>query len=353
MSAGPAARRARFVARLAPLLLGALSLLVAWGLAEAFLLTLLARPTLLRHMPRNLVRHVRNYYLEHDRDLFQADACCARYDQGLFYTLKPGRFRFANREFDVAFDVNSLGVRDDEAALRAPQVVVAGDSFAMGWGVERDQTFARRVQSLTGLRVLNTGVSSYGTARELLLLRRVDTSHMRFLLIQYDRNDAWENVALERHDGRLPIRHREAFQHTLAHAPQRRAYWPGRATFEIVRSLLAPGRHDPLEGPTPVPDEQARLFAYALRHLLPAGDYDVLVFELSPAAPPDDAFARALRVELLRPGQAPRRRVHVLDLGRVLRAEHYFDLDDHLRASGHATVGEELVRTMARVGAGD
>ncbi len=345
--------RSALRARLATLALAVASSCVALLLAEGLLIGLLARPTLLRRLPRNVAHHLRNYYLEHDRDLLQADACCARYDPDLFYTLKPGRFRFANREFDVAFEVNSLGVRDGEAALRAPEVVVAGDSFAMGWGVERDETFARRVQALTGLRVLNTGVSSYGTARELLLLRRVDTRHMRFLLVQYDRNDAWENVSFERHDGRLPIRPREAFEHTLSRAPQRRTYWPGRCVFEIVRAILDPGHHEPLEGPTPAPDEQARHFAYVLRRLLPAGDYDVMVFELSPAAPPDDAFARALRAELRAPGAAPAQRVHVLELGRVLRPEHYFDLDDHLRATGHARVGEELARAIARVGASD
>lgn len=347
------ARRRRLAVLVGPPLLSLVSLVVVWALAEAAFLLLLGRPALLRRVPANVKRHVRNYYLDYDRDLIQADTRSSRYDPELFYTLKPGRFRFKNLEFDVAFSVNSLGVRDDEDALRAPDVVAAGDSFAMGWGVEAEETFARRVQARTGLRVLNAGVSSYGTARELLLLRRIDTSRMRFLLIQYDRNDAWENAALERHAGRFPVRPRERYEHTLLSAPRKRRYWPGRCTFEIVRSIVHP-RREQLEGPVPAPDAQARLFVYALRTLLPPGSYDVIVFELSPAAPPDDAFAGALRAELAQPA-APdlRRRVDVVELGRVLRPEHFFDLDDHLRPSGHEVVAGELVKAMVRIGVRD
>jgi hypothetical protein len=352
-SSHPRPPRGRLVSRLGPPLLSLASLLVALALAEGAFALLLSQPALLRHLPANVKRHLRNYYLAYDRDLIQADPRSSRYDPELFYTLRPGAFRFRGREFDVAFAVNSLGVRDSEDALRASEVIVAGDSFAMGWGVEADETFASRVRQRTGLRVLNTGVSSYGTARELLLLRRVDTRHMRFLLIQYDRNDAWENAALERHGGSLPMRPRERFEHTLLGSSRKRRYWPGRHAFEIVRAVVHP-RREPLEEPVPAPDAQARLFLHALRALLPSGDYDVIVFELSPAAPPDDAFARELRAQVARPdGAGLARRLHVLELGRVLRPEHFFDLDDHLRASGHALVGDELAKALARVGVGD
>lgn len=349
----PATPRPRrgLAARVGPPLLSLASLLVALGLAEGAFALLLARPELLRHLPANVERHLRDYYLDYDRDLIQANPRSSRYDPELFYTLRPGRFRFRNREFDVGFSVNSLGVRDSEEALRAPEVVAAGDSFTMGWGVEDDETFARRVQQRTGLRVLNAGVSSYGTARELLLLKRVDTSHMRFLLIQYDQNDAWENAALERQGGHLPIRPRERFEHTLLGSSQKRRYWLGRHTFEIVRAIVHPHR-EPIDEPVPAPAVQARLFVYALHALLPPGPYDVIVFELSPAAPPDGAFAGALRAELARAPEGGRR-VHVVELGRVLRPENFFALDDHLRASGHALVADELVRAMVRVGTGD
>ena len=49
-----------------------------------------------------------------------------------------------------------------------------GDSYAMGWGVEQGESFPEILEAATGLRVLNAGVPSYGTPRELLMLERLD-----------------------------------------------------------------------------------------------------------------------------------------------------------------------------------
>ena len=108
------------------------------------------------------------------RDVVQFDPAFARYDAELLYTLRPGRFTFSQFEFRTPYEVNSLGVRDDEASLAAPEIVVVGDSVAMGWGVEQDETFAQLIERRTSRRVLNASVSSYGTVRELRLLDRID-----------------------------------------------------------------------------------------------------------------------------------------------------------------------------------
>jgi len=46
-------------------------------------------------------------------------------------------------EFTNEVRVNHLGVRDDEASLVAPDVIVIGDSHAMGWGVDQGARCAR------------------------------------------------------------------------------------------------------------------------------------------------------------------------------------------------------------------
>src|SRR5262245_30955882 len=66
------------------------------------------------------------------RSVFLAN--CGRYDAGLTYMLKPGRCRFASVEFDTQVNVNSFGLRDDEESLTGPEIIVLGDSNAMGHG---------------------------------------------------------------------------------------------------------------------------------------------------------------------------------------------------------------------------
>jgi hypothetical protein len=123
----------------------------------------------------------------------QFDPDCAQYDAQLGYTLRPGTCTFDNAVFSTEISVNSAGLRDDEASLDAPRIIVLGDSQAMGWGVGNGQTFADIIEAETGARTLNAGVSSYATARELLMLSRLDRSDLETIVIQYSDNDAWEN----------------------------------------------------------------------------------------------------------------------------------------------------------------
>lgn len=54
----------------------------------------------------------------------------------------------------------------------APALVLVGDSFTQGVGVDDDQTFAWRLARDRRYRVVNLGVGGYGTQQELLQLER-------------------------------------------------------------------------------------------------------------------------------------------------------------------------------------
>lgn len=149
-------------------------------------------------------------------DIIQFNPECAAYDSELFYTLKKNsECNFKNHEFDTHYKINSAGLRDDEESLKKPKIIVLGDSYAMGWGVNQNETFAQAVEEKTGLRTLNAGISSYGTAREFLMLQKQDLSNLKYLVIQYCPNDHGENRAFIS-DDKLNISSKEGYDYLVA-----------------------------------------------------------------------------------------------------------------------------------------
>jgi len=70
-------------------------------------------------------------------------------------------------DYDVSVHFNAYGFRDTKeiATARFGDIVVVGDSFAFGWGVEEDQRFSNVLQNLLGRRVFNIAIG--GTNFEL------------------------------------------------------------------------------------------------------------------------------------------------------------------------------------------
>jgi hypothetical protein len=138
----------------------------------------------------------------------------------------------------VEYAINSLGVRDDEAALNNPEIVVVGDSQAMGWAVGKEQTFSALIGKETGKKVLNTGVSSYGTAREMIMLNRVARGRLKYLIIQYSDNDYDENRYFAGNN-QMNISSAEKYQQVCRFHQNNTRYYPGKhllTLFKIMRS---------------------------------------------------------------------------------------------------------------------
>lgn len=84
--------------------------------------------------------------------------------------------RFASFGFDTTVVTNSAGFRGKEVALQkdpsTTRVLVLGDSYVWGFGVQDDEVFTSRMERLCQrVEVVNFGVSGYSTDQQLLLFR--------------------------------------------------------------------------------------------------------------------------------------------------------------------------------------
>jgi lysophospholipase L1-like esterase len=70
---------------------------------------------------------------------------------------------------------NSMGLRDIEPdATPKPTIAFIGDSFVWGYDAEQNERFTELLrEKMPGQRILNAGVTAYGTDQEYLLLRRL------------------------------------------------------------------------------------------------------------------------------------------------------------------------------------
>ena len=130
-----------------------------------------------------------------------------QFDSELGWRHVPGAHgRLVSPEFDVEYRINSRGLRDSEndpSEARGKRLVLLGDSFAEGWGVEIGQAVSEQLEerlSSGGVpgEVFNFGVAGYGTDQQLLLFER----HWRqyapdIVLLLFYGNDLWNN-ALDR-----------------------------------------------------------------------------------------------------------------------------------------------------------
>ena len=100
--------------------------------------------------------------------------------------------------FDVVYSSNSYGARDVERPRRsaAPRVVVLGDSFVEGIGVDREARMTDLLEGQTGIPHLNFGTAgAFSSTQEWKLYETLasDFDHEWLMLFAFPYNDFVEN----------------------------------------------------------------------------------------------------------------------------------------------------------------
>jgi lysophospholipase L1-like esterase len=286
------------------------------------------------------------------------------------------------KEYDVAFATNSLGFRDDEVAPKhGPRILMLGDSFASGYGIERGEMFADVLERDLGVEIVNAAVGGF----EMIHQARWFAAHGRDLapdLVVYvvylgndlSRNDEWQvdtSGALVSPDREFPVRRPYElkllalyksfrYRRKIAEEQQRGDWVPkpdylttaerelsdeGKKDYADVESLLGRLRDD-------VRASGAELFVV----LVP---YRTMVDRKE-----RDRFAGTVpgfdsRYDLDLPAERTgaildRLGVRYFDLSPALRAHFdeggtalYFPVDGHLNAAGNALVARVLEPVLA------
>ncbi len=286
------------------------------------------------------------------RPLIQFEADCARYDSSLFYTLKPGQSNFASYEFDNKYDVNSIGFRDSEADLNHPEVLFLGDSFTMGWGIDQDKTFAQVFEKQTKLKALNSGISSYGTAREYLSFKKISPDSLKLIVIQFHDTDLEENNYWIKNK-KLGDKTAADFESQVENNSRIKKYYLFKHLKAAIIDFITPSpKLDPNAKGNDLGAEFKKIPSFRK-------DFYTIIAQIREtyAGPIVFTYAGSFYtnpkvVEVFEKYVTENKieGLYFVNMGGKLTTEDYYFLDDHINAKGHKKIGNELVlkwRTIA------
>lgn len=309
------------------------------------------------NIPPGLKWSYKFYYDLYNFRIMQYEKDVITFDDQLLYTLKPNaKITFNNAEFTTPVEINKSGFRDDDTSAIAPEIICLGDSFTMGWGIDESQSFPEIIGRATGKKVLNTGTSSYGTARELLLLERLDISNLKYIIIQYCSNDMEENVSFINNDYKLHLTPVPVFQSLVRSYELSRKYFPGK-NFLLVSQIWM--KHElnkiyPLFKFSRQPNteefnsrEHASTF---LKVLMRCGEkYEnvkIIVTNVDANNYHDNKFIDELQQQSARMEAEKIKNIVVVNSMNDLADKDYFILDDHINYSGHKKVAATLLKAI-------
>jgi len=330
-------------AHLKQLLLPIVNLAVVFIFFEGMFVVLLNRPAIAARMPTGIHNAARSAYLS-TRSVIQYEPLCGRYDPLLTYTLRPGQFTFSNVEFSTDYLVNSRGYRGNEDVLTGSDIVVVGDSFAMGWGVSQKDVYSEIIMARTPYRVANTAVASYGTVREMRTLSTLDLSETKYLVIHYVHNDFDENEYYFK-NGRLDIMSQADYDHVSELERRNKRYFPGKHCFVVFKGIVT-GRTKWLfsKRDDGVSQEEVK---YLLHAIITAADVDfdqtriILLYTDGNAG-----FTQCLREKIQSPDlPSAIQNMTILDLSEDTQPT-IFALDTHFQKEGHERIADALIRTV-------
>lgn len=298
-----------------------------------------------KELPTSLQNFLGYIYLFHCRDYIVYDHDRGRYDEELFYTLKPGDFNYSNMEFSTEYHVNSMGFRDDENSLIFPEIIFLGDSYTMGWGVNQEENYVSLLEKKLNKKTLNLGIASYGTAREYRAFERIRPDSCELIILQFCPNDTTENRAFVKNNYQLNISPKDVFEKEVRWNKIYQSYFPLKylhSGFNYLFKKLPPLFNTKKKEAPILADgisEQALAdFFIIVEKIKESFSGKIIIFNLgmnitTPIV--NEQFDNWLI-------ENPIARVYVFPSTNHLSKEDYLPLDTHLKKSGNEKIANGL-----------
>jgi hypothetical protein len=317
---------------------------------EAGMYCLTHFPNVLRLLPRKLQNSIGYLYIQGDRKIMQYQDGCGQYHPDLGYTLKPGEFVFTEIEYSNRYRINALGVRDSEESLTTPEIVFLGDSYTVGWGVDQTETFVKQLEDRIKLKTLNTAIPSYGTVREMLMLRKVDRSKLKCLIIQYCSDDYDENRLFFVNGNRPQIMRATTFNNLAVKHSKAKSYFPGKYIGLKIKKRTDEWKLRQEKRTSDNSLNDVDLFIHALKQNADMlANLPLIIFEMN-GINQTNRFTNELKGKAADPDQPLFiRNMIILDMSQYLEDLHFYVLDSHLTAAGHVIVADVLYQTILRM----
>jgi len=305
-------------------------------------------------IPSGLKRSYKYFYDLYNLRIIQYEKKAIAFDDKLLYTLRPETdIDFSNAEFATRLSINKAGCRDDDSSASAPEIICLGDSFTMGWGIDQSQSFSQIIERETGMKTLNAGTPSYGTARELLLLERLDTSKLKYVIIQYCSNDWDENVSFVANNYSLALTPLPVFKSSIRSYELSRQYFPGKnfllignvwMKYQLNRvyplfRLEGQPYNDGFDGSSHAAVFLKVLMKYRERFKnikIVVTDVDVFKYR-------DNTFIDELQRQAGQLEKEQTKNIVFVNTINDLTDKDYFILDHHINAEGHRKVAAKLL----------
>lgn len=276
------------------------------------------------------------FYTSYLRSLTTFQKGLGQYDIDLFYTLQPGKGENSNLEFSNTYQINSKGLRDDEASLNYPEIIVLGDSHTMGFGVEQEDTYSNRLETSLQKKVLNAGISSYGSAREFLMYKRLKSDSCKTIIWQYCPNDAEENKSFLDNKNQLHISSEEVYNSSCNRNFIRSNYYPFKLLFEgVSHSFRKFITKKVIESQKIDISSECLNFFKIISLLQKTFDGNIIVFNLESHSASNDFFLQAEKT-------LTSKKITLIDFTKILTKEHYYKIDGHINSSGHQKIAHQL-----------